>query len=139
MPTDAERFGRDIALPDDPEDELQVTASGDLLLREGRPNARAALRRRLICSPGALIHRPDYGAGVLDYLELPNSLSTRTQLGNAVRRNLLADDRVGEVVVNTSAGLADGTARPQAITVELSVTWRAEEQASDQLTLDLSE
>lgn len=137
MPTDAQRFGRDIYLPDAPGDTLGVTATGDLLLVDGRANARAALRRRLVVSPGTLIHQPDYGVGLLDALELPNTSALRTQLSTGARRNLLADDRVAEATVGVSLGAPDGTQSASAMTVQLRVTWKADQRQAETLTLEL--
>lgn len=139
MATDDERrFGRDLALPFDPDDDLTVTPTGDLQDVAGRENLRAALRRRILVGAGSLVHRPEYGASVTAELGQPGSSTARSRIANAVRRNLLRDDRVEEVQVVVSAGTPGDPTRSQAVTIEVSVRIRGD-QRGEQFTVYVGE
>jgi phage baseplate assembly protein W len=120
---DERRLGRDVYLPDDATAPLRVTPTGDLQLVEGRDNLNGALRRRLVCSPGELLHRPGYGVGLLEHVETANSPTSRALIANKARRNLLADPRLSEAKVSAALGLP-GEIRPtaEALTLTLDVT-----------------
>lgn len=92
----ARRFGRDLVLPA-PGDAVTPTPTGDWPTVAGRPNLQAALIRRATTSPGELMHRPQYGAGVLAFLESPNADEVRARMDVVVRANLLQDPRVADV------------------------------------------
>ncbi|MCI0346434.1 MAG: GPW/gp25 family protein [Chloroflexi bacterium] len=127
---DEARFGRDLEVELDPEGGIRVTPTGDLPSVGGRDNLHAALRARALTSPSELLHRPDYGAGVLDQLEHPNTPTRRAQLANALRRNLLRDGRVTDVRASVSLGTPADSARGEATSIELRVTPRGETQSS---------
>lgn len=94
---------------------LEVTASGDLSLVSGERGVVLALERRLVTRLGALLHRPAYGAPLVDAVEAIDSPSRRAALAQAARRACLMDPRVAEARVRTSG--ADGR-------LELAVTAR---------------
>jgi len=121
---DERHFGRDLYLPADPGGRLLVTPTGDLQTVAGRSNLEAALLRRLVASPGSLLHRPEYGVGVMDVLETANTPAARSQLANLARRNLLRDPRISEAKVGVALGLPDDPRRVDAITLTVSVTLR---------------
>jgi len=131
------RLGRDVVLPQ-VDGELLVTASGDLQTVAGRPNLRAAIRRRVITQPGELLHRPTYGAGLPGYVERPSTASTRARLATDIRRQCLADPRVSECRASSSIGTPGDSEATEAITVDLSVTVRGDD-AADQMTLTYAE
>jgi phage baseplate assembly protein W len=139
MATDDERrFGRDLALPDDPDDGLSVTPTGDLQDVAGRDNLREALRRRVLVAAGSLVHRPEYGAGVTAELGSPGSATSRSRIANAVRRNLLRDDRIEDAQVTVSQGVPGDPTRSQAVTIEVSVRIRGD-QRGEQFTVYVGE
>lgn len=121
------RFGRDIRLPLDPDSALPITPTGDLQLLEGLPALDADLRRRLLASEGELVHRPDWGGGLLDKLEATVSPATLSAVQTRARRNLLDDPRVSEVKVAVRRGTPDD-ADAEAFTVELAVRPRGDDE-----------
>ncbi len=130
-------LGRDVALPEDPEDPLRITATGDLAVVSGRENVRAALRRRVVVAAGELLHRPEYGAGVPLYVERSSAPVWRSRLANAVRRNLLRDPRVAEARARVTAGLPDAPDRADVVTVDLAVRLR-QDDATEAFTVTVT-
>jgi phage baseplate assembly protein W len=138
---DDERYGRDLAVPLDPDAVVRVTPTGDLPSVSGLANFSAAMQARAITSQGELLHRPKYGAGLLDAVEGAGTPGARARLANALRRNLLADPRVdggGEVRVSVVSGTPDDPTREGAITATVVATPRGLDQ-SVTLTLSASE
>jgi hypothetical protein len=89
----SDHFLKDVAFKDD----LVATAAGDLDTAEGLTNVKEALFRRLITSPGGIIHRPDYGVGIKKYLGAINSLDVRRRLALEIQEQFLQDERVEEI------------------------------------------
>ena len=131
---DALLLGGDLAIPDNADDDALVTPSGDLALASGRDALRRGLRRRVLASPGDLIHRPTFGAGVVDFLETALTLGRTSELGNRVRRQALQDVRVADARLVTSLGLPGDTRAPNAVTLELTVRLR-QSLGDEQLTV----
>jgi len=84
----------DIALIGD----MQKAPDGDYQTISGLNNIRQALFRRLLASQGSLVHRPDYGVGIKDFLNAPSSLSNQRALALRVQEQFEQDSRVEEVV-----------------------------------------
>lgn len=128
MPTYSEiaelRWGRDLALPDC-DAGVQVTATGDWPTLAGRRNLHEAHRRRATTTPGELVHRPDYGGGMMLFLEAPNSLGEQARLAASVRQNALRDPRVEEV----RAAVSTPADTPTAVLLELTIRPRGEVEA----------
>jgi phage baseplate assembly protein W len=78
------------------DDALPVTAAGDLALLSGAANAAAALERRLVTRPGALVHRPAYGARLIGALEARSHPARHADVAQSARRACLADPRVAD-------------------------------------------
>lgn len=97
------RLGRDLVLPK-PGEAVQPTSSGDWPTVAGRDNLRAAIERHAATSPGELLHRPEYGAGLLDYLELANEPGVHAQIAVQVRQSVLRDPRLQDAQVAVSQG-----------------------------------
>lgn len=85
---------KDIALIKD----MQRAPDGDLQSITGLRNIRQALFRRLLVTPGTLVHRPDYGVGIKNFLNAPNSLDQQRKLALRVKEQFERDPRVDEVV-----------------------------------------
>jgi len=85
---------KDIALIND----MQRAPDGDLQSITGLRNIKQALYRRLLATPGTLVHRPDYGVGVKNYLNSVNSLNNQRSLALRVKEQFERDPRVKEVV-----------------------------------------
>lgn len=116
----SDRFGTDILLPTDPEADIAIGPTGDLVLVAGSANVSAALQRRTLTTPGELLFRPPYGAGIEDHLSRPSTPPRRAQIATLVRRNLLDDPRVSDATVTVAAGTPSDTSRPQAVTIGIS-------------------
>lgn len=71
--------------------------SGDVQVETGRENVRQALFRRLMTSPGTLVHRPNYGVGIKDYQNATLTLDQKRSLAQRIKDQFEQDDRVKEV------------------------------------------
>ncbi len=134
---DETRFGRDLECPDDPDAAISPTVTGDLPTLAGRANLKAAVRRRLVTSPGQLVHRSTYGGGLLDLVETANTPAGRATLAANLRRNLLRDDRLSDVSVGVASGVPSG-ARAGAVTITTTITARGDD-AAEQITVTAKE
>lgn len=77
------------------EKDLQIqTGTGDLATKKGLENIKDAVLRRIITKPGKLVHRPDYGAGLLDFQGAPVTLATKQEIARRIENNLKRDPRV---------------------------------------------
>jgi len=133
LQVDIDRLGTDVELPEDPEGTLPKTPSGDLRLISGRPNLQGALRRRAVTNPGALVFRPDFGAGLALALEEPATPTTRSLIASRVRRQLLQDGRVREARARVREGTED-EGLDSDVTV-VSVAYRIVDDTQDELTI----
>jgi phage baseplate assembly protein W len=70
---------------------------GDLDRISGLENMKMALFHRLVTSPGALAHRPNYGVGIKDYQNAPGSLSVYRRLAQRIQDQFVQDPRVQAV------------------------------------------
>lgn len=89
-----ETLGTDLVLKSD----MMVTPSGDLDLISGLDNIQLALFHRLVTSPGALVHRPNYGVGIKDYQNAPGSLTVYRALAQRISEQFVQDPRVSSVL-----------------------------------------
>lgn len=133
---DTDRLLTDLDIPVDPSGSIRISSSGDVARLSGRDNLTRAIMRRLVTTPGALVHRPTYGCGVLGYIGLANSPAVRSKLANAIRANLLQERRIKDVSVALSVGTLDDASATGTITVSLTLTLR--DGTSSPLTLVLS-
>jgi len=74
------------------------TTTGDRALVSGLENYKDALFRRLITSPGSIVHRPDYGVGIKNYQGAPLSLEKQRELVVRIEEQFLRDPRTEKVV-----------------------------------------
>ena len=125
---DAARFGVALDIPIDPEGTIAVTPTGDVPMLSGRSCLLRDVQRRLVTMPGALIHRPTFGAGAVGYIGVANSAANQSRLANAARRNLLADARLKEVKI---AITADGS------TATLTATLTTQDDSKNVLAVTL--
>jgi len=77
--------------------DLRVTASGDLECVTGILNLKQALFHRLLTTPGALVHRPEYGVGIKNFQNAVNTLDTQRRLANNIIDQFSRDIRIQEV------------------------------------------
>lgn len=112
---------------------VRVTPSGDWPVIEGRACLRADLLDRSTTSPGELLHRPLYGAGIERFVESPATPTVRGQIIAALRGNLERDPRIGEVAVRVAAP-ADGRT---IVTLLTQLRTAAKDAPADELTFPL--
>lgn len=122
------RWGRDLVLVDEDAGGVASTPTGDWPTVAGRPNLHAAHRRRATTSPGQLLCRPDYGAGMLGFVGASTAPAERVRLAQAVRLNALRDPRIAEV------GVAVQLDAQQRVIAELTLSPRGE-PSSDSVTI----
>lgn len=78
--------------------DLLASPSGDLQAVNGVANMRQALFRRLLTVPGSLVHRPNYGVGIKNFTNAPNSFDNQRKIANRIKEQFEQDFRVAEVV-----------------------------------------
>jgi phage baseplate assembly protein W len=98
--------------------DLVVTPAGDLETVSGLNNYRDALLRRLITTPGSLIHRPDYGVGIKRWSNAINSISERQKIAVAIKEQFERDPRTAKVI---SVGISSDNERPETIKINVKV------------------
>lgn len=96
-----------------------VTPTGDLELLSGLENLKDALFRRLVTTPGALIHRPEYGVGLKNYQNAINGIENQRRLAGTIKEQFEQDPRV-EKVTGVSFNVDDN--KPDTIKVNCSVS-----------------
>jgi len=111
-----EILGTDIAHKSD----YLLSATGDLDLLSGLENVKNALLHRLVTTPGTLIHRPDYGVGLKDYQNAPNSIDIQRQLALRIQEQFELDPRVDRVL-GVSINYADLTPENVEIVVRVKI------------------
>ena len=119
---DDARFGRDIYVPIDPDEAIRVTPTGDLQSVTGYANLSAWIEGCAVTNPGELVHRPDFGGGLMAAVETANTLTGRSRLANRMRPALLKDGRFREIKVSAAQGLPSDTTRSDAVTVTILAT-----------------
>ncbi len=65
-----------------------VNEHGRLLYADEDLSVREVIRNILLTSPGERLLRPEFGAGILDFIHQPNNETTRTVLANVVRKSI---------------------------------------------------
>lgn len=114
MATIEENLKKDIAFKSD----LVLGPTGDLDTIQGLDNLKEALLRRLLTTPGSMIHRPTYGVGIKNYQNGISSLTTQRRLAMAIIEQFREDERV-ESVTGVSVEYNDNT--PDLVQVKVSV------------------
>lgn len=109
-----ETFLEDIAFGSD----LAISPSGDVQTATGIANIKQQLLHRLITQPGSLIHRPDYGVGVKDFLNGINSISNQRALAVRIEEQFKRDIRVDDVL-NVAVNSDDS--RPELVIISIKV------------------
>lgn len=130
------RFGTDILLPVDPDGELPVSPTRDLVLVSEAENVAGALQRRTLTTPGQLLHRPTYGAGVEAELSKPSTPPRRAAIATAVRRNLLDDPRVQDARVTVAPGVPGDTKQPGVVTIGLDARLKDDSAAKTEFVME---
>lgn len=92
--------------------DLETGASGDYRLTSGLEAFRAAFLRSLVTKPGEIFWWPDFGIGIVDYLNLhasaENIQEIKRRIRSSIARNELVEDIAAlDVVVNADASRID--------------------------------
>lgn len=91
-------------------EDLAETPTGDLDDISGAANVAQAAMRCLIRTPGELVWAPAYGAGLLNWIEQPNTPSFHDLAAQLGRRALLRDPRIAEVNLSATPSTTDDNA-----------------------------
>lgn len=134
----ADRFLTDLRCGLDPDGELPVTATGDIALSQGRANVHRAILRRTVVSPGSLVHRPNFGAGLRDLLEMPATPTDRARMAAKIKQQVQQDPRVLEASATVALGTPEDPDRPNTVTASKSVSLRGDDEAQT-ISISLSE
>lgn len=94
-------------------------AQGRLAWRRGHAALRDCLLNILLTRPGERLMRPAFGAGIRDFIHLPNNETTRALLADAALRALVRDEP--RILVDEVQALPDAHAPSR---VNLSVRYR---------------
>lgn len=111
MATAEEIYKRDLAFASD----FVVSAAGDLETATGLENLKDALFRRLVTTPGSLIHRPNYGVGIKAFQNSINSVETQRQIAGRIQEQYERDPRVEKVLGVSIRNFSD--AEPEKIEI----------------------
>lgn len=63
-----------------------VDENGRLALASGDDSVREVIRNILLTRPGERLMRPEFGAGLQDFIHQPNNQSTRSVMANVIRK-----------------------------------------------------
>lgn len=118
-------YGKDMAFFDD----FVVTDTGDFDTVEGLENVKQALWRRLITTPGSVIHRPDYGVGIKNYQNSINSLARQREISLKIKEQFELDERV-ESVTGISFSTVDNYPDKLIINVKVKIIGFTEQTVS---------
>ena len=78
-------------------DFVQKTGTGDLDTISGLDNIKDAIMRRIFTTPGSLVHRPTYGAGLKSYVGSPMTINTQQKLALTIQDQVLQEPRISKV------------------------------------------
>lgn len=77
--------------------DYEKSATGDVQLIDGLQNLKEAIYRRILTTPGEVIHRPSYGVGLKRYTNRPSNIYNQQELANAIRLNILNEQRIERI------------------------------------------
>jgi uncharacterized protein len=114
-------LGRGIAFPP------RVGADGRMTWSEGEANIREAIQIILATDRGERVRRPDFGAGLGQYLFEPNTAATHSQLEQGIAQALASwEPRIAVEAVDAGPDADDPEAAVATITYTLVATQAAE-------------
>jgi len=97
--------------------DFQVTPTGDLDIISDLANIKQALLRRILTIPGTLMHRPNYGCGILGFQGAPMTIAVQRQIAQKIAQNLPQDPDVNSV---TSVNVSTDDAVPGKLTIAVT-------------------
>jgi uncharacterized protein len=80
--TPRQMYGKGLAFP------MRVGDDGRVAWSDGVPNVEECIRIILSTEPGERLFRPDFGAGLRSFLFQPNTVTTRHQISERIKRAL---------------------------------------------------
>lgn len=95
MATITEEFLTDIAFSGG--DLVKKANSGDLDTVSGIENRRRAIMRRIFTRKGSVIHRPNYGVGIMDFQGAMQTLEMQEELVSRIEEQLTLDRFVEKI------------------------------------------
>src|SRR4051794_29140170 len=114
-------FGRSLSFPP------RVGADGRLAWSVGEENIRESIRVILLTNLCERLRLPDFSGGLPQYLFEPNTVSTRHQIGERIKRALAAwEPRIAVEAVNVEVDPKDVQAAVATITYKLIATQKRE-------------
>lgn len=96
---------------------IPVSADGDYGFDSGIVNLKKRVYRRLITKPGAFMHLPGYGVGLLEYGKKLNIAYWRSQISNTAKNQILQEPDVAACSVSVESD----TKKPNLIYVHVLV------------------
>ena len=78
-------------------DLLKETSGGDLRTISGLDNMKEHILRRIMTVPGSIIHRPNYGVGLQQYMGATNNIENQRKIAKHIEEQLLEDSRIAAV------------------------------------------
>ncbi len=122
-------FGRGISFPP------RVGPDGRVAWSEGEDNVREMIRVILMTEQRERLYQPDFGGGLSQFLFEPNTVATRSRIGEQVRESLaLWEPRIVVESVAVEPDPADAQAAVATITYRLVAT-QVRERVSLNVTL----
>ena len=100
------------------EGDLSWSPTGDLAVASKLPRLKEALIRSLITNTGTLLHRPSYGAGLLQYQNAPLSIDMQQRLVKLISSALVKDPEVTSV---NEVSLSEATT-PNGVLIRIRVS-----------------
>lgn len=95
------------------------TPSGGIDVISGLDNIKEALFRRLVTTPGSVIHRPEYGCNLKSFQGAINNLENQRKMAQTIKEQFEQDDRVEEV---TGVSFTVDDNKPDIIKVNVKVS-----------------
>lgn len=98
----------------------KVTRSGDIKTATGEDATEQWVERCVLANPGALVHRPQFGAGVERYIGAPRP-AAQQQCATAIRQALLTRPGFQRVKV-TATSLPSTSTETLSLEVDITTT-----------------
>ena len=97
---------------------FEVSPTGDLSTVSELQNLEEAIFRRLITTPGSLVHHPTYGVGMKSFQNAVSKLEQKRALAKIIEEQILQDPRVEKVL---GVGISEDSSNTNIIKVSVRV------------------
>lgn len=98
--------------------DFERTESGNLLTDVGLEKVKNKLIRRLVTVPGSIIHRPNFGVGILRYQNATLTFSQKEKIATNINDQFLEEPFVEEVL---GVSFKNIDSQPDAFIISVSV------------------